>query len=88
MLAKSEISMQKELDLVKFVRRMRLFTFATLTLLNRRQTFISDNLSMKLIRESSDFDESTSDDGELNEDNEPDVENHSMNILHSKNRTD
>ena len=41
-----------------------------------------------LIRESSDLDESTSDDGELNEENEPDVEQHSSTILHSKNKTD
>ena len=77
MLAKSEISMNKELDLVKFLRRMRLFTFATLALLSRRQQFIVDNLSTMLIRESSDFDDSTSDDGELNEENEPDIEHHS-----------
>ena len=77
MLAKSEISMNKELDLVKFLRRMRLFTFATLALLSRRQQFIVDNLSTMLIRESSDFDESTSDDEELNEENEPDIEHHS-----------
>ena len=77
MLAKSEISINKELDLVKFLRRMRLFTFATLALLSRRQQFIGDNLSTMLMRESSDFDDSTSDDEELNEENEPDIENHS-----------
>ena len=77
MLAKSEISMNKELDLVKFMRRMRLFTFATLALLSRRQQYIGDNLSTMLMRESSDFDDSTSDDGELNEENEPDIEHHS-----------
>ena len=88
MMAKSQISLEKELDLVKFLRRMRLFTYATLSLLNRRQQFISDNLSTMLIRESSDFDESTSDDGELNEENEPDVEHHSSNIYFSKNLTD
>ena len=77
MLAKSEISMNKELDLVKFMRRMRLFTFATLALLSRRQQYIGDNLSTMLMRESSDFDDSTSDDEELNEENEPDIENHS-----------
>ena len=88
MMAKSQISLVKELDLVKFLRRMRLFTYATLTLLNRRQQFISDNLSTMLIRESSDFDESTSDDGELNDENEPDVEHHSSSIYFSKNLTD
>ena len=77
MLAKSEISMNKELDLVKFMRRMRLFTFATLALLSRRQQYIGDNLSTMLMRESSDFDDSTSDDEELNEENEPDIEHHS-----------
>ena len=41
-----------------------------------------------LIRESSDFDESTSDDGELNDENDPDVEHHSSNIYFSKNLTD
>lgn len=88
MLSKSKISIQKELDLVKFTRRMRLLTFATLAQLNRRQLFIGDNLSTMLVRESSDLDESTSDDGELNEENEPDVEQHSSTILHSKDRTD
>ena len=88
MLAKSEISMNKELDLVKFMRRMRLFTFATLALLNRRQQYIGDNLSTMLMRESSDFDDSTSDDGELNEENEPDIEEHSKKIFMSKDKVD
>ena len=41
-----------------------------------------------LMRESSDFDESTSDDGELNEEDAPDVENHGRAIFQSKSLTD
>ena len=88
MLNKSTVAIQKELDLVKFMRRMRLLTYATLAKLNRRQLFIADNLSSMLIRESSDFNDSTSDDGELNEENEPDIEQHSSTILQSEDKTD
>ena len=41
-----------------------------------------------LMRESSDFDDSTSDDGELNEEDAPDVENHGKHIFFSKAVTD
>ena len=50
--------------------------------------FIGDNLSNMIIEESSDFDGSTSDDGELNDENEPDIEKHSSNIFNSKQLTD
>jgi len=59
MAAKADISVTKELDLVKFIRRQRLQTFATLATLNVRQQFIVDKMAHLLIRESSDLDEST-----------------------------
>ena len=58
--------------------------YAILTLLNGRQQYVIDNLSNMLMRESSDFDDSTDDDKELDLEKVPDVENHGSNIFKSK----
>ena len=65
MAAKADISVTKELDLVKFIRRQRLQTFATLATLNVRQQFIVEKMAHLLIRESSEQNESTDSDEEL-----------------------
>ena len=66
MLAKAQSSVTKELDLVKFIHRQRLQTFAILATLNGRQRFMVDKMATMLIRESSDLNDSTSLDDELN----------------------
>ena len=65
MIAKAKSSVEKELDLVKFIQRQRLTTFSVLTIFNGRQKFIADKMATKLIRESSDLNEGTSDDFQL-----------------------
>ena len=84
MLGKSQITVAKELDLVKFFKRQRISMYAILTLLNGRQQYVIDNLSNMLMRESSDFDDSTDDDKELDLEKVPDIENHGSNIFKSK----
>ena len=83
MMGKAEISVTKELDLVKFIRRQRFTQYATLSLLNGRQVFVTDKLSNMLIRESSDLDEYTEDDMELEQENFADVQQVSSKIQHS-----
>ena len=73
MLKKAESSITKELDLVKFIHRQRLQTFTTLATLNASQRFVVDKMATMLIRESSDLDDSTSNDDELEQVNEFDV---------------
>ena len=61
MLRKSESSLQKELDLKKFITRQRLSTYAILSLLKSRQRFQIDRMSQMVVRESSNFEWTSSD---------------------------
>ena len=65
LLQKSENRIKKELDLVKFVKRMRLLISGTMGLLTPQQRLFVDEFSQLLVYESSYFeDESGSDDGQ------------------------
>ena len=61
MLNKSEASLTKEMDLRKFILRMRLSINAILGLLSGPQSFLIDKVSHMVIRESSNFEETSSD---------------------------
>ena len=61
MMGKANVSVAKELDLLKFIRRQRFTQYALFALMNGRQLFMTDKLSNMLIRESSDFEESEDD---------------------------
>ena len=74
MIEKANVSVARELDLIKFIQRQRLTTFTTLCSFNGRQKFIADKMSTKLIRESSDLNEGTEDDFELDQENVQDIE--------------
>ena len=58
---KSESALNKELDLQKFVIRQRIQTHALLGLLNSHQSKFVDKMSQLTIRESTDFDQSSTD---------------------------
>ena len=88
MLAKAEGDIAKELDLVKFLQRQRLTSFTALATLNSRQQYVADKMSTMLIRESSDLDEDTDEDFELEMENQADVENHARTIFVSKSTID
>ena len=63
-LEKSQLRITKELDLVKFVQRMRTLISGTMGLLTPQQRLFVDEFSQILVYESSYFDEmSGSDDG-------------------------
>ena len=53
--------MTKEMDLKKFIVRQRLQTTALLGLLSGRQSFFVDKMSQMIIRESSNFEDTSSD---------------------------
>ena len=61
---KSRSSIQKELDLAKFIQRQRITMTSLMALLSGRQKLFVDKMSQMLIRESSDMD-MTSEDAEL-----------------------
>ena len=61
---KSQSSMKKELDLVKFIQRQRITMASLMALLSGKQKLFVDKMSQMLIRESSNF-ELTSHDDEL-----------------------
>ena len=67
MLAKADSSVKKELDLVKFIHRQRVLNFAALVTLSGNQRYMVDKMATPLIRESSDLDDSTSSDEELDQ---------------------
>ena len=67
MLAKADSSVKKELDLVKFILRQRVLNFAALVTLSGSQRYMVDKMATPLIRESSDPDDSTSSDEELDQ---------------------
>jgi len=83
MLNKAETSIWKELDLQKFIKRQRVTMYAALALLSGRQQFIVDKMSNMLIRESSDLDESTDEDMDINQ-RVPDTFNYGKKIFRSK----
>ena len=76
MLKKAHFSIAKDLDLVKFLHRMRLISFAVLTSLNSRQQFVARKMSTMLIRESSDLDDTSVDYFELDQQNQFDTQKH------------
>ena len=59
---KSRSSISKELDIVKFIQRQRMTMIALLSLFSGRQKVLIDKMSQMLIRESSNFEETSSDD--------------------------
>ena len=61
MLLKAQSSLDKELDLRKFVYRQRLAMNSLIGLLTGRQNFFVDKLSQLIIRESSNLEETSSD---------------------------
>ena len=61
MLHKSESSLAKEMDLRKFVLRMRISMNAILSLLTGPQSYLIDKTSRMVVRESSNFEETSSD---------------------------
>ena len=74
MLEKADGSISRELDLIKFIQRQRLTTFATLASMSSRQKFVADKLATMIIRESSDLNDSSEDDFELEQENVDDIE--------------
>ena len=80
--------MHKELDLVKFLKRQRLTTFTSLAALDGRQQYMVDKMANMLIRESSDLDEKTESDEELDQEKMQDVERHSRRIFNSNTAMD
>lgn len=88
MITKANISVSRELDLVKFIQRQRLITFTMLAAFNTRQKFIADKMATKLIRESSDLTNDSQDDFELDLNNLRDIEKHSQKIFHSNDKVD
>ena len=90
MLVKAQSSVAKEMDLIKFIQRQRLSTFTTLAALNGRQQYVADKMATKLIRESSDFDNSPDDDFLIYQDqeNERDEDRLSRGVFKSDNVVD
>jgi len=85
---KSESSLQKELDLKKFIMRQRLQTNAILSLLTGRQSFFVDRMSQMVVRESSNF-EWTSSDAELSDKNrDSKINDHTRRMTNSTNAVD
>ena len=87
-MAKASNTVTKELNLVKFLKRQRLNTFATLATLNGGQRFICDKMSQLLIRESSDLDDSTSDDNALMQERMKDVQQYGTRVFSSRDTVD
>ena len=63
-LKKFQIQLDKELDLEKFIQRLRLLVFTAIGTMTANQSIFADKMSQVVVRESSDF-ESTSSDEEL-----------------------
>ena len=61
LLSKSQQTLDKELDLRKFIHRQRVQTTAVLGLLSSNQSLFVDKMSELVIRESSNFEEESSD---------------------------
>ena len=83
MQAKADQVVSRELDLIKYIQRQRLNSFLALTAFNGRQKFIADKMSTCLIRESSDLNDNSEDDFELDKENMLDIEQHSHKIFQS-----
>ena len=88
MLRKADASVARELDLVKFIQRQRLLTFATLSTFNGRQKFIADKMATHLIRESSDMNDRSEDNFELDIEHVRDIDRYTQKIFQSKRKVD
>ena len=66
-LAKTERKVSKELDLIKFIKRQRIQSYAMLASLETQQQYFIEKLSSMQIWESSDFNDSSNDDPEVEE---------------------
>ena len=58
---KFQIQLDKELDLEKIIRRVRLLVFTAMGTLTTDQSVFVDKMSRMIVRESSDFEETSSD---------------------------
>ena len=58
---KFQIQLDKELDLEKIIRRVRLLVFTAMGTLTADQSVFVDKMSQMIVRESSDFEETSSD---------------------------
>ena len=61
MLSKSESYLTKEMDLKKFIVRQRTATTSLIAMLTGKQSYFVDKMSELTIRESSNFEETSSD---------------------------
>ena len=82
----SKSTLTKEMDLKKFLIRQRLQTTAVLGLLSGRQSYLVDKMSQLIIRESSNFEE-TSCDSELS-DWQRDNMQYARSMTHSTDKVD
>ena len=62
MLKKFKIKLDKELDLEKIIHRIRILLFSVLATLTADQSVFADRMSQVVVKESSDFDGTSSDD--------------------------
>ena len=65
MLKRADSAVSRELDLVKYIQRSRLHSLMTLISMRSHQQLIAEKISTCLIRESSDLSDNSSDDFEL-----------------------
>ena len=61
LLNKFQTQLEKELDLEKIIRRIRLLVFSAMGILTADQSVFVDTMSRMIVRESSDFKETSSD---------------------------
>ena len=61
LLNKFQIQLDKELDLEKIIRRVRLLVFTSMGILTADQSVFVDSMSRMIVRESSDFEKTSSD---------------------------
>ena len=74
MLKRADSTVAWELDLTKYIERSRIHSFMTLISLSRHQQLIADKMSTCLIRESSDLNDNSQNDFELEKEQEYDFE--------------
>ena len=84
-LKKSLIQIDKELDLKKFLYRSRISVASLLGLLTSKQSAFVDKMSQIVIRESSDFDETSEDDELESKQNEKDMNFFVQKMVRSQN---
>ena len=88
MLMKSQSSLQKEMDLKKFIMRQRLQTISLLSLLNGRQSFFVDRLSQMVVRESSNFEWTSSDQNLSDKNRDSKITHNVQSMTNSTNKID